>query len=220
MSRKLLYFFIYTLFICLLSIGCTVAYYQYVVLDSGAESLIQMDEGKVSNSPLKDSDVLVEIMSYGCHFCAINDKAITELETRLPQGVRVVRLHLENTGSRGLARYARLFATLQVMGIEPQYREKVYAAIIDDNKDLSDNIILNRWLSTNSIDVEKYHAVEASQETRDLIKYMNDVSHYYDVTATPAFIVNKKWVAFQDRDFDKFGDHLLSLLKNNKPLEQ
>ena len=220
MSKKLLCIFIYTVFICILSIGCTVAYYQYVIFDSGVESLTQMDDKQVSNSPLKDSDTLVEIMSYGCHFCAINDKAVTELEKRLPQGGKVVRLHLENAGSSGLARYASVFATLQVMGIEAEYREKVYVAIINDNKDLSDNIVLNRWLAANGIDVEKYHAVEASQETKDLMKYMNEVSRYYNVIATPAFIVNKRWIAFQDRDFDKFGDHLLSLLKTNKPLEQ
>ncbi len=49
---------------------------------------------------------------------------------------------------------------------------------------------------------------------------MTKVSGHYKIKATPTFIVNKKWMAVQDRDFPEFADHLLSLLQHDKPLEQ
>ncbi|MCX2941612.1 DsbA family protein [Rahnella perminowiae] len=219
MFKRFLFIVIYTIFICAVSIGCTVAYYQYIVLNSDAAPLVRVEDKKVARSPLKNSDVFVEIMSYGCHFCAINDKAVDELEKRLPEGVRVVRLHINNAGQSGLARYAPLFATLEVMGLESQYREKIYTAVIKDNIDLADDTVLNNWLEHNGIDVGKYHEINASPAVKALLQYMSAVSNYYDVSATPAFIVNKQWLAYQDRDFKAFGDQLISLLTRHKPLE-
>jgi len=216
MFKKSLLVFVYTLIICAISIGCTVAYYHYVVFSSGTVAPTEMNESQVVKSPIKDSDVLVEIMSYGCHFCAANEKNVEELEKRLPNGVKIVRLHLTDSTFSGLARYATLFATLQVMGIEPQYRERIYTSILKQNTDLGNAEILDKWLIKNNIDVDNYHQTRQSEAVKNLIIYMKEVSEYYTVAGMPAFIVNKKWVVLQDRDFPEFGDYILSLLAETK----
>ncbi|CAI1720516.1 Uncharacterised protein [Serratia entomophila] len=52
-----------------------------------------------------------------------------------------------------------------------------------------------------------------------MLGYMTAVSSYYQINATPSFIVNRKWLATQDRDFPAFSKQLLSLLQHDKPLE-
>lgn len=54
-------------------------------------------------SPLQDSQSIIEVMSYGCHYCAISEKEIKPLDEPLPAGVKVTRIHLNNVDNSGLA---------------------------------------------------------------------------------------------------------------------
>jgi thiol:disulfide interchange protein DsbA len=221
MSKKILCFIAYTLFVCAISVGGTIGTFYYLfAFDNGQQSLVEMSSNEVVDSPLKDSDTMLEIISYGCHFCAINDKSVDALEKRLPKDKKIVRLHLTKKDTSGLSRFAPLFATLNVMGIEPKYRDVIYKSIIEDNINLTDDLVLKTWLIQNGIDAEEYQKIRHSQAVIDQLDYMLKVSNYYQVSGTPAFIINKKWVATQDRDFPDFADNLLSLYTDNKPLEK
>jgi thiol:disulfide interchange protein DsbA len=106
------------------------------------------------------------------------------------------------------------------MGIEGKYTEIIYNDILKNNVDLSDEKTLDNWLVKNSIDVTAYKSVRQSQEVKDKLKFMLDVSQNYNIKATPAFIINKKWVSLQDRDYPEYSDNILSLLKTDKPLSK
>ncbi|MNE92297.1 DSBA-like thioredoxin domain protein [compost metagenome] len=106
------------------------------------------------------------------------------------------------------------------MGIEPQHRESAYNAVIKQQSDLSKPQNLDSWLMENGIDLAAYHAASKTPQVAELLSYMTIVSDHYKINATPTFIVSKKWLALQDRDFPEFADHLLSLLQHDKPLEQ
>jgi thiol:disulfide interchange protein DsbA len=106
------------------------------------------------------------------------------------------------------------------MGIEPQHRESAYNAIIKDKIDLSNPVNRDKWLTKNGIDLAAYNKASQTPQVAELLDYMTKVSGHYKIRATPTFIVNKKWMAVQDRDFPEFADHLLSLLQHDKPLEQ
>ena len=75
-------------------------------------------------------------------------------------------------------------------------------------------------LADNEVDGDEYHKVSQSAEVEGLLDYVTRVSQYYDINATPTFIVAKKWVAIQDRDFPSFSDKLLSILKNDQAPEK
>ncbi len=48
---------------------------------------------------------------------------------------------------------------------------------------------------------------------------MLEISKFYQITGTPAFIINKRYVVYQDRDFADFTAYMLELLdKSNKEL--
>ncbi|WP_343039559.1 DsbA family protein [Serratia rhizosphaerae] len=181
--------------------------------------MTSISDERIKKSPIKEENAIVEIFSYGCHYCAINEKNVKELEAQLPPGSKLVRLHIGNPQNSGLSAYAPLFATLSVMGLEDKYRESAYRAIIKERLDLSDPAQLGQWLQDNGIDRTDYRSVSQSQDVKELMAYMTAVSEYYQVNATPSFIVNKKWLAQQDSDFSTFSKKLLSLLKDDSPLE-
>ena len=222
MFKKPLLLLIYTLAIIVISSLITTAYFHYFVLNQGIEqqALVAVSDDEIKNSPINESNTIVEIFSYGCHYCAINEENIAKLEARMPVGTKLIRLHLNNAQSNGLASFAPLFATLTVMGIEPQHRESAYNAVIKQKSDLSHPQHRDSWLAENGIDLAAYHAASQTPQVAELLRYMTTVSDHYKINATPTFIVSKKWLALQDRDFPEFADHLLSLLQHDKPLEQ
>lgn len=226
MFKKPLPLIAWTLFIILISSLITTAYFHVFVLGNNAKSNGKEEEAirfvtaeQIEKSPIKEENSIVEIFSYGCHFCAANENNISELESRLPADSKLIRIHLSNGQNTGLASYAPIFATLSVMGIEQKYRESAYKAVIKNNINLSEQKQLKKWLQQNYIDVQDYEKASQSKETKELLTYMTDISRYYNIKATPIFIVNKKWLAMQDRDFSEFSNQLLSLLNNDKPLE-
>lgn len=220
--KSILYVSIYTLFVVLLSVGCTIGYYQWVVFSEpeNESALVQVDKSVVDNSIIKEGDTFIEVMSYGCHYCSLNEVNVEALEKRLPKNTKIVRIHLAQDGLAGLSSYATLFATLQVMGIEPQYREEIYKAVINEGQNLSESSILRVWLEKHKIDVTQYQVVSQSQAVKDQLAYMAAITDAYHINGTPSFIINKKWIAVQDRDFPAFGEQLLSLSTKDKSLDK
>lgn len=221
MFKRPLILFIYTLAVVIISSLVTTAYFHYFVLNQGIEqqALVAVNDDAAKTSPIKDDNTIVEIFSYGCHYCAINEENIARLEARMPAGTKLIRLHINNAQMNGLASFSPLFATLTVMGIEPQYRESAYSAVIKEKIDLSNPENRDSWLAENGIDLEAYTQASQTAQVKELLSYMTAVSDHYKISATPTFIVNTKWLALQDRDFPEFADHLLSLLQHDKPLE-
>ncbi|MEW7000437.1 DsbA family protein [Serratia ureilytica] len=167
---------------------------------------------------MQDDNTIVEVFSYACHYCEVNESGVAELEKRLPAGAKLVRLHLSDDSQAGMAAFAPLFATLTIMGIEAQHRPAAYRAIIKENLNLADDKQLSAWLTANGIDEAAYRQARESERVKALLAHMTAVSRYYQINATPSFIVNRKWLALQDREFSAFSRQLLSLLQHDKPL--
>ncbi|CAI0867459.1 Thiol:disulfide interchange protein DsbA precursor [Serratia entomophila] len=220
MYKRPLLFIGYTLIVIFASSLMTSVYFhKYVMTAPAGESLRFITAEQTENSPLKDINAIVEVFSYACHYCEVNEGNIAELEKNLPVGTRLIRLHLNDAEQSGMAAFAPLFATLTVMGIEARHRPAAYQAIIKDKIDLADKAQLARWLQANGIDEAEYAKAKDSEQVSTMLGYMTAVSSYYQINATPSFIVNRKWLATQDRDFPAFGKQLLSLLQHDKPLE-
>lgn len=223
MKKRIFYVLIYTVFVAVVSALITTAWFHTFVLnqasDDGQQVLTSISEDKLKKTPIADGEDIIEIFSYGCHYCAINEKNVEALEKQMPAGKKLVRLHFSLDNQGGLARYAPVFATLQVMGIEEAHRQNAYDAVMKNHVDLGDATQRDLWLEQNKIDVATYRKVSQSAEVKTLLDYMTRVTQYYDINATPTFIVDKKWVAIQDRDFPSFSEKLLSILKTGKAPE-
>lgn len=221
MFRTPLFITLYTLVVIIVSSLMTTAYFHYFVLNTNDEqqSLVAFDNIDANNSPIKEDNTIIELFSYGCHYCALNEENLDKLEARMPAGSKLIRLHINNEQMKGLASFSSLFATLTVMGIEPQHRQSAYDAIIRDKIDLSNPKNRDGWLREQGIEPAEYVRISQTQQVKTLLSYMTEVSRYYNIDATPSFIVNRKWLALQEREFPEFADHLLSLLQHDQPLE-
>ncbi|WP_380183024.1 thioredoxin domain-containing protein [Kalamiella sp. sgz302252] len=212
--------FIYTLVVIVISSLITTAYFHHFVLRPlpEYEALISLSEGMVKKSPIKEDNTIIEIFSYGCHYCSANEENVNKLAEQMPAGTRLVRLHFNSKSGAGLASFSSLFSTLTVMGVEPQYRQKMYDAVLKEHLDLSQAEVRDGWLKQQGIDPEIYAQVSQSSQVQELQNYLTEVSSYYQIQATPSFIVNKKWLATQEGEFSDFTQQLLSLLQHDKPL--
>lgn len=224
MFKKTVLLTVYTLFIIVISSLITTAYFHYFVLNQNSGShqqdLIELTAAEIENGPLGANDNFVELFSYDCHYCFVHEPEIAKIEKRLPDGKKIVRIHINTEDGSGMARYAPVFATLSVMGVEDKYRTSVYKAVLNDKINLNDKAQLEQWLNSNEIDVAEYNKVRESDDVKYMLNYMKGVTKFYRIRATPTFVVNKRWIAVQDRDFSDFADNLISLLQNNKPLEK
>ena len=224
MKKRILPLFAYTVFVAVVSALITTAWFHTFVFnqkgDVEQQALVSLAAEKVTNSPIVGGEDIIEIFSYGCHYCEVNEENVDALEKRMPAGKKLVRIHFNLDGQGGLARYAPVFATLQVMGIEEAHRKSAYDAVIKHKIDLGDAVQREAWLEENKISIAQYNKVSQSVKVKELLEYMTQVTRHYNINATPAFIVAKKWVAFQDSEFPVFSDKLISLLETDRVPEK
>jgi len=206
----------YTLFVAVISSLATILFYHVFIFNtfsataSHPPSLRQIEPESVISSPIKQENSIIEVMSYGCHFCEKMEEDIAEFARELPPGtIKVIHITAEGNG---LAASAPLFATLQEMGIENKMRSQAYSAIINRNINLADDNALKSWLKENEIDVDEYHRARKSQAVAQRLEYMASVTRHYEINATPLFIVNKKFVVAKDRPFAEFSRRMRQLL--------
>lgn len=213
---------LYTLFVIIASSLITVLFYHIFVFktfsndDNQNSSFFEFSTEQVLLSPIKEDNSIIEVLSYGCHYCAINDENISKFVKTLPENATFKVIHLTITNGEGLAAYAPIFATLEEMGIEFKLRSSLYDSVINKKIELAKKDILENWLKQNDINVTEYLKISQSQAVQERLKYMADITKYYQITGTPAFIINKRYVVYQDRDFPEFADYMIELLDKSK----
>ena len=213
--------FSYSLLLIVVSVLMTVLCYHIFVFnsfakdDSQTQAFREVSTEQRANSPIKEEHSIIEVMSYGCHYCAANEENLAEFIRTLPQGSTFTSIHIAGDNN-GLAAYAPIFATLEAMGIEKHVRDGAYNAVITRNVDLTNENVLNGWLVKNHIDVDKYKALRQSTAVKERLREMAEITRHYDITATPMFIINKRYVVAQDREFPAFAQRMLTLLNEDK----
>ncbi|MGG4608403.1 thiol:disulfide interchange protein DsbA/DsbL [Providencia sp. Me31A] len=214
-------FTFYTLFVILVSSLMTVLFYHIFIFntfsndDAQDASFIEFSAEQVSLSPIKENNSIIEIFSYGCHYCAVVNDNISQFEKTLPENSSFKAIHLNMNNGAGLSAYAPIFATLDEMGIEPQLRKDLYKAVINDKLDLANEKVLSNWLKQQGIDLTEYLKASKSQAVQEHLEYMAKIADYYKIIGTPAFIINKRYVVYQDRDFSEFTTYMRELLNES-----
>ncbi|HEM6801132.1 DsbA family protein [Citrobacter koseri] len=211
----------YSLFLITVSVLMTVLFYHLFVFNTFSRNenqtlpLREISTAEIKNSPIREDNSIIEVLSYGCHYCAINEENLAEFTKKLPRGSTFKTIHI-TSDANGLAAYAPVFATLEEMGIEKKVRDGAYNAIITYGIDLSDDKSLETWLLKNGIDVEKYKSIRNSAAVKARLNYMAAITQFYHIDATPMFIINKRYIVAQDGSFPEFASRMLQLLEEDK----
>lgn len=175
----------------------------------------EISAAQVANSPITEENSIIEVMSYGCHYCAANEENLSNFAKDLPAGYKFKSIHIADNDN-GLAAFASVFATLEEMGIEEKMRDSAYNAVITRGINISNEKALEDWLKKNNISVSDYKHAHDSNAVKQRLQKMAEITKFYNINATPMFIINKRYVVAQDRDFPEFAQRMMQLLEKDK----
>ena len=134
---------------------------------------------------------VIEFFWYGCPHCYAIESEVNQWAARQPKDVDFKRVPAFPSESWGEA--AKVFYTLEAMGILPQYHDKVFDAIHKDNVNLMNKRQRDAWLTKNGIDPAKYEAAEKSFTVATKLQRDRQMTLNYKVDSVPRFVVAGKW---------------------------
>ena len=134
---------------------------------------------------------VIEFFWYGCPHCYTLEPAVNAWLKNTPKDV--VFRRVPAVPSDGWAEMAKVFYTLEAMGVLDQYHQKVFDAMHKENVNLANKRLRDEWLAKNGIDVAKFNDVEKSFTVATKVSRARQLTHAYKVDSVPRIVVNGKY---------------------------
>ena len=134
---------------------------------------------------------VIEFFWYGCPHCNSLEPEVNAWLKNLPKDVVFKRVHA--APNEGWAESAKVFYTLESMGLLDQYHGKVFDAFHKEQLNLANKRIREEWLKKNGIDVAKYNEVESSFTVNTKLQRAKQMTLNYKVDGVPRVFVNGKY---------------------------
>ncbi len=134
---------------------------------------------------------VIEFFSYACPHCAEFEPSLSNWLKRKPKDVdfkEVPMVFRENWKPT-----AKLYYTLEAMGIVDKYQDKVYEAIHKQGKDLSTDQGVKQWAKDAGIDTTKFDQVYDSFGIDAKVQRSTPMGRLYGVQFTPSLVINGKY---------------------------
>ena len=100
---------------------------------------------------------VIEFFSYACGHCYRLEPFLEAWEKKLPPDV--VFRRVPGVGSEQWSALAQLFYTLEAMNQLTRLHPKVFAAMHEQNQNLTSAKVRDAWLAANGVDVQQYAGV-------------------------------------------------------------
>jgi thiol:disulfide interchange protein DsbA len=88
---------------------------------------------------------------------------------------------------------ARVFYTVQAMGLLPQLHDKIFDAIHKEHVNLGNKKIREQWLAQHGVDPAKYEQMEKSFTVVSDMARAKQMTINYKVDSVPRLVVNGKY---------------------------
>ena len=134
---------------------------------------------------------MIEFFWYGCPHCYSLEPAVNAWVKAAPKDVVFKRVPAVPSDS--WAEMAKVFYTLEAMGLLDQYHQKVFDAMHKDNVNLANKRLRDEWLAKNGIDVAKYSDMEKSFTVATKLSRARQLTQAYKVDSVPRVVVNGKY---------------------------
>jgi thiol:disulfide interchange protein DsbA len=134
---------------------------------------------------------VIEFFWYGCPHCYALEPSVAAWIKNAPKDVVFRRIPAYPSESWG--EMARVFYTLEAMGLLEKYHQKVFDAMHRDGVNLANKRLREEWLAKNGIDVPKYNDVEKSFAVSTKLSRARQLTLAYQVDSVPRLIVNGKY---------------------------
>src|SRR5688572_14992448 len=134
---------------------------------------------------------VIEFFWYGCPHCYTLEGEVNAWLKNIPKDVVFKRVHA--APNPAWEESARIYYTLEAMGLVDQYHAKVFDAFHKENQNLANKRIREEWLKKSGIDVAKYNEVEKSFTVATKLQRAKQMTINYKVDGVPRVFVNGKY---------------------------
>jgi thiol:disulfide interchange protein DsbA len=152
---------------------------------------------------------VIEFFSYACPHCSTLEGPLNAWLKRKPADVEFKRV--PTVFHESWAPYARLYYTLEALGLVDKLHGEVFKAVHDQKVRLQDPKVMADWIAGKGVDRQKFTDTYNSFTVQSRTKLSNDMSRRYNVEFTPALIVNGRFLtgpsmtnAGPNVDYDRF----------------
>ena len=162
---------------------------------------------------------VIEFFSYACPHCHALQPSLSAWLKRKPADVefrRIPAVFQENW-----VPFARIFYTLDAMGLTEKLHHDVFTAIHDQKVRLQDPKVLFDWAGSKGVDKKKFMDTYNSFAVQSRTQRATDVTRRYNVPFTPAIVVDGRWLTGPSMtapgnaiDYDRFFKVLDQMIAN------
>jgi thiol:disulfide interchange protein DsbA len=134
---------------------------------------------------------VIEFFWYGCPHCYHLEPLVNAWLKTKPDDVVFKRVPAYPSESWG--ELARVFYTVQALGLLPQLHEKIFDAIHKDHVNLNNKKIREQWFAQHGVDPAKYEQVSKSFTVATDLQRAKQMTINYKVDSVPRVVVNGKY---------------------------
>jgi thiol:disulfide interchange protein DsbA len=134
---------------------------------------------------------VIEFFWYGCPHCYTLEPEVAAWVKRAPKDIVFKRVPAVPSEAWGEG--AKIYYTLEAMGLLEQHHQKVFDAMHKDNVNLQNKRLREEWLQKSGIDVAKYNETEKSFTVASKLARARQMTQSYKVDGVPRIIVNGKY---------------------------
>ena len=163
---------------------------------AGAGDLQQGREYDLINPPQMPSSPgkieVIEFFSYGCPHCAHLEPVLSAWLKKLPADVSFRRIPL--AGGPQWQATAKLFYTLDALGVEARLHGDIFTAIHGDHSVVpADEASIAAWAAKKGIDPAKFAATYASFSVQSKVLQAQQTMSAHGVTGVPAMVIDGRY---------------------------
>lgn len=145
-----------------------------------------------AQTPQGKSIEVIEFFSYACPHCAEFEGPLRGWLKNKSQEVSFKAVPL--IFRENWAPLARLYYTLEAMGLSEKLHGKVFHAIHIEGKDLGEADKIAKWVATQGVDAEKFTQIFNSFGMDAKVERSKKMGRDYGVMFTPALAIHGKYV--------------------------
>jgi protein dithiol oxidoreductase (disulfide-forming) len=134
---------------------------------------------------------VLEFFWYRCPHCFQLEPGLSTWLKSLPKDVQIRRVPAVFRDDWAPA--AKLYFTLEQMGLLDRLHRKVFDAYNVENLNLNDPAVLGAWISKQGVDRKKFETIYNSFSTQSKVLKGSRIVSAYAVTGVPAFFVDGKY---------------------------
>ena len=135
---------------------------------------------------------VIEFFSYACPHCHSLQPSIHSWLKRKPADVEFKRVPAIFQDS--WLPFARLYYTLEALGLVDRLHNDVFAAIHNQKMRLQDQKTLFDWVATKGVDRQKFADTYNSFAVQSLTQRASEVTRRYSVPFTPALVIDGRYL--------------------------